>query len=221
MTSTSVTFSVAASTSTLNIASLGRIVFGSSDVTITHNSYMLSVTGGTSYRFDAPAFPTKRWLRTGSSTFAWSDLYLATGGLVNFGAGDVTITHAASTLTFDGASSGYRFSSCGRAQIERRRSARRRAWRGLNSQSGDRRAGQFRQRHNVDHADWRVIGCGCGELNVVGSVDATEFQVSNTKVGAQGAAVTDALTGGSATAANCATTINLVIDRLQAHGLIL
>ena len=39
-------------------------------------------------------------------------------------------------------------------------------------------------------------------------------------LGAQGASVADALTGGSATAADCATQLNLVLARLRAHGLI-
>lgn len=52
----------------------------------------------------------------GTSAVAWADLFLATGGVVNFGAGDVTITHAANTLTIDGASSGVKandpFTAC-------------------------------------------------------------------------------------------------------------
>ena len=52
----------------------------------------------------------------GTSAVAWSDLFLASGAVVNFGAGDVTITHAANTLTIDGAASGVRandpFTAC-------------------------------------------------------------------------------------------------------------
>lgn len=44
----------------------------------------------------------------GDTTHNFSDLFLASGAVVNF-AGDVTITHAANTLTFAGASSGYVF----------------------------------------------------------------------------------------------------------------
>jgi hypothetical protein len=46
----------------------------------------------------------------GASGTAWSDLFLASGAVVNFNAGDVTITHAANTLTFGGATTGYVFS---------------------------------------------------------------------------------------------------------------
>jgi microcystin-dependent protein len=45
----------------------------------------------------------------GLSGTAWSDLFLASGGVVNWSAGDVTITHSANTLAFAGASSGYTF----------------------------------------------------------------------------------------------------------------
>lgn len=40
----------------------------------------------------------------GTSTLMWSDLFLASGAVVNFNNGDVTITHSANTLTFAGGS---------------------------------------------------------------------------------------------------------------------
>ncbi len=46
-----------------------------------------------------------------SSTGAFANAYLASGAVVNFNAGDVTITHAANLLAFAGASSGYTFDS--------------------------------------------------------------------------------------------------------------
>jgi hypothetical protein len=39
----------------------------------------------------------------------WSDLFLASGGVINWNNGDVTATHSANTLAFAGASSGYTF----------------------------------------------------------------------------------------------------------------
>ena len=39
----------------------------------------------------------------------WSDLFLASGAVINFNNGDVTATHAANALAFAGASSGYTF----------------------------------------------------------------------------------------------------------------
>jgi len=47
----------------------------------------------------------------GASGTAFSDLFLAVGAVINFGAGDVTETHSTNTLAFAGASSGYTFDS--------------------------------------------------------------------------------------------------------------
>ena len=43
----------------------------------------------------------------GTTALKWSDLFLASGGVINFDNGDVTLTHSANTLAFAGASSGY------------------------------------------------------------------------------------------------------------------
>jgi hypothetical protein len=45
----------------------------------------------------------------GSSSLMWSDLFLASGGVINWNNGDVTVTHSANALAFAGASSGYSF----------------------------------------------------------------------------------------------------------------
>lgn len=45
----------------------------------------------------------------GTTSLMWSDLFLASGAVVNFNNGDVLITHSANALTFTGASSGYLF----------------------------------------------------------------------------------------------------------------
>jgi hypothetical protein len=48
----------------------------------------------------------------GSATLQWSDLFLASGGIINWNNGDVSITHAANDLTFSGATS-YAFTQSG------------------------------------------------------------------------------------------------------------
>lgn len=45
----------------------------------------------------------------GTTSLMWSDLFLASGGVINFNNGDVTATHSANTLAFAGASTGYTF----------------------------------------------------------------------------------------------------------------
>lgn len=45
----------------------------------------------------------------GTTAVQWSDLFLASGGVINWNNGDVTATHSANTLAFAGASSGYSF----------------------------------------------------------------------------------------------------------------
>lgn len=53
---------------------------------------------------------------------------------------------------------------------------------------------------------------------------ANELRVNSggkiTNAGTQAAAITDALTAGSATAANCATTINLILAALRGVGVV-
>ena len=53
--------------------------------------------------FSIPAIPaTSDGVALGSATKMWSDLFLASGGVVNFNNGDMTLTHSSNTLTVAG-----------------------------------------------------------------------------------------------------------------------
>jgi len=81
------------------------------DVTITQTGNVLSFAGATTrYEFDTTIAPTSSdGAALGTTALMFSDLFLASGAVINFNNGDVTATHAANTLTFAGASSGYAF----------------------------------------------------------------------------------------------------------------
>lgn len=97
--------------SDLFLASGAVINFNSGDVTVTHSANTLALAGASSgYTFDAAPLPaTTDGAALGSASLMWSDLFLASGAVVNFNNGDVTITHSSNTLAFAGASSGYSF----------------------------------------------------------------------------------------------------------------
>ena len=96
--------------SDLFLASGGVINWSAADVTISHSEDQLFFGGAVNgYRFDAALRPqVSDGAAIGSTLTPWSDLYLATGAVVNFG-GDVSITHFADLLNFTGAASGYSF----------------------------------------------------------------------------------------------------------------
>jgi hypothetical protein len=81
------------------------IDFNAGDVTLTHAANTLTLAGASSgYIFDAVIKPSANdGFALGVSGTAFSDLFLASGAVINFSAGDVTMTHAANTLTFAGA----------------------------------------------------------------------------------------------------------------------
>jgi hypothetical protein len=53
----------------------------------------------------------------GTTSLSWADLFLASGAVINFNNGDVTITHSTNTLTFDGAPLGYVFTASGSSAL--------------------------------------------------------------------------------------------------------
>lgn len=99
--------------SDLFLASGGVVNFNNGDVLITHSANTLAFTGASSgYTHDAAVLPSANDAAAlGASGTAWADLFLASGGVLNWNAGDVTITHSANLLAFAGASSGYTFDS--------------------------------------------------------------------------------------------------------------
>lgn len=103
----------------LFLASGGVINWNAGDITITHAINAVVPDGSTGlifngsesgYAFNAVVGPaTNDGAPLGDPAQAWSDLYLASGAVINFANSDVTITHSTNTLTFAGASSGYVF----------------------------------------------------------------------------------------------------------------
>lgn len=68
------------------------------------NAYAFWVDAGVS-AFGGNVVPdTSDGAALGTTSLMWSDLFLASGSVVNFNNGDVTLTHTANTLTFDGGS---------------------------------------------------------------------------------------------------------------------
>jgi|GEM_PF-3223859 len=107
----------ATTTGNLMLSSSGSLIdFNGGDVTLTHSSNALTLAGG-NFSVGSNSVTAGSILASsndsgalGASGTAWSDLFLASGGVVNWNGGDVTLTHAANTLTLAGASSGYVFS---------------------------------------------------------------------------------------------------------------
>jgi len=90
--------------SDLFLASGAVINFESGDVTITHAANVLSFAGATNgFNFTNAVQPSANDAAPlGTSGVAWSDLFLASGGVINFSAGNYTITHTTNVLTFSG-----------------------------------------------------------------------------------------------------------------------
>src|SRR5262245_38953599 len=95
----------------LYLAASSEIRWNDTDVRIQHATDQLNFVGGaTGYFFDAALKPiTNDGAALGAAAVAWADLFLASGAVINFAGGDVTITHAANALAFGGADNGYTF----------------------------------------------------------------------------------------------------------------
>ena len=87
--------------SDLFLASGAVVNFAGGDVTVTHSANTLAFAGATSgYTFDeAVTLDANDSAALGSATVSWSDLFLASGAVINFANGNVTLTHDTSKLT--------------------------------------------------------------------------------------------------------------------------
>lgn len=84
------------------------ILDGSDNLTPANSGWgVILPVGGTAGGDFTPTTSDGAGLGTGS--LMWSDLFLASGAVVNFNNGDITATHSANLLSFEGASTGYYF----------------------------------------------------------------------------------------------------------------
>lgn len=83
----------------------GAINWAGGDVVITQSANALAFGGAAAgYSFDARIVPgTNDGAALGSTTLQWSDLFLASGAVLNFSNGNVTVTHSAGALSVLGA----------------------------------------------------------------------------------------------------------------------
>ena len=93
--------------SDLYLADGAYIDFNNGDISVIGGGNLLQFRYATNgYRFDYAVSPVANdGCALGASSLAWSDLFLASGGVINFDAGDVTLTHGANALTLSGSNS--------------------------------------------------------------------------------------------------------------------
>lgn len=119
--------------SDLRLASGGVISWDNTDVTLTHSANTVTVAGGTwataaltattitgsgilsiddtteSTSTTTGSIHTDGGLGVAGDIYAGDDIFLTATGVLNWGAGDVTVTGGTNILTFAGATSAYRF----------------------------------------------------------------------------------------------------------------
>lgn len=86
----------------LFLASGAVLNFNNGNYTVTHSAGALTFSGGASW--GAALLPTTDdGAALGSTTKEWSDVFLATGAVINYANGNFTLTHSSGTLTASGA----------------------------------------------------------------------------------------------------------------------
>jgi hypothetical protein len=88
--------------SDLFLASGAVVNFNNGDATITHSSNTLAIAGCTVTFDTAPTPATSDGAALGTASVMWSDLFLASGAVISFNNGDVTLTHSANNLNVAG-----------------------------------------------------------------------------------------------------------------------
>jgi hypothetical protein len=86
-----------------NLTTGSLIIGGANGTTAVDDSTTVKITSGHLTPISSDG------AQLGTTTLMWSDLFLASGAVVNFNNGDVTVTHSGNTLALAGASSGYTF----------------------------------------------------------------------------------------------------------------
>ena len=90
--------------SKVDIVSGGKVSWDNDDVTITHAANALAFAGASNgYSFDATVYPAANdGGSLGKVGAAWSDVFLASGGVVNWNNGTLTLTESSGTALWDG-----------------------------------------------------------------------------------------------------------------------
>lgn len=101
--------SASKSFSDLFLADGGVINWNAGNYTITHSSGALTFSGAPTFSAGgvfatAPLPSSDDACAIGASGTAFSDLFLASGGVIDFNAGDVVLTHSSNVLTLSGGS---------------------------------------------------------------------------------------------------------------------
>lgn len=88
----------------LEINSAGTLIIADTTINLSGGTttFQVSGTGEITLSSSALSPATNDSNALGTTTNMWSDLFLASGGVVNFNNGDMTITHSADTLTVSG-----------------------------------------------------------------------------------------------------------------------